>query len=341
MVGPVPALLLFALLSAAPPAEPESVNEGAIEGPVAPAKPETAPETAPNPAPAEPPASELPPPILTPEGTTPPGEQAGPEVPEVDEEEDTRGSLTFADPKPEPAPPPPEPEPEDFDYEQRSFEDMPYAPTAARRSAVQRNNDVLVRSFRAPIYAIAAVGRFATSLLGARDVIQPFGYGVAAELRINFLRVFKSRFGIDVYAGYTRFQERVDYPAVEGVSAEITRLNLLAHTDVSAGPSLQIPIGPVFLQFGASAGVAFSTLTRTQSVEAIDDELIISTDALLRGGLSLGVPVYSRHGLTLGAAVQHVFSRDQVAEDLADPDGPKAQPFGTWLEINLGYQMWF
>ncbi|HVI02104.1 MAG TPA: hypothetical protein VM869_25500, partial [Enhygromyxa sp.] len=110
---------------------------------------------------------------------------------------------------------------------------------------------------------------------------------------------------------------------------------------VSAGPSMQIPIGPVFVQFGASAGVAFSTLTRTQSVEAVDDELVVSTDALIRGGLSLGVPIYSRHGLTVGAAVQHVFSRDDVAVDLADPDGPTTQPFGTWLEINLGYQMWF
>lgn len=353
MVPAVSALLLFALLCAAPPAEPGDESESVIEGPAAPTQPDAQPDAAPADPPAAPsaapPADEaqpggeetnkVPPPMLTPEGTTPPGEQGGPEVPD-DEGDDERGSLTFAEPGPPPAPP--EPEPEDgYELEQRSFEDMPYAATAARKSATQRNNDVLVRSFRKPVYTIAAAGRFATSLFGGRDVIQPFGYGVAAQLRIHFLRVFKSRLGVEVYAGYTRFQQRVDYPAVEGVSAEITRLNLLAHTDVSAGPSMQIPIGPVFLQFGASAGVAFSTLTRTQSIEAIDDELVISTDALLRGGLSLGVPIYSRHGLTLGAAVQHVFSRDEVVEDLADPDGPKAQPFGTWLEINLGYQMWF
>lgn len=339
MVPAVSALLLSALLCAAPPAEPEpeSAIEPAIEGPVA--QPDAPPPGGEVPPPAEPPGQEVPPPMLTPEATTPPGERAGPEIPD-DAGDDERGSLTFAEP--EPTPPLPEPEPEDaYELEQRSIEDMPYAPTAARKSAVQRNNDVLTRPFNQPIYTVAAAGRFATSLIGGRDVIQPFGFGVGAELRIHFLRVFRSRLGVEVYAGYTRFPQRVDYPAVEGVSAEITRLNLLAHTDVSAGPSMQIPIGPVFLQFGASAGVAFSTLTRTQSIEAIDDELITSTDALLRGGLSLGLPIYSRHGLTLGAAVQHVFSRDEVAQNLADPDGPKAQPFGTWLEVNLGYQMWF
>jgi hypothetical protein len=314
----VSGLILLALLCAAPPAE------SAIEGP------------APAPA-AETPAPVVPPPTLTPEGTTPPGEEGGITFPEASDDEELSSYQN-------PEPPEPEPEaaqPEEYEFQERSFEDMPYAPTAARKSAVQRNNDVLVRPFRKPIYSVAAAGRFATSLIGGREVIQPFGFGVGAQLRIHFLRVVKSRFGVEVYAGYTRFSERIDYPAVEGVSSEITRLNLLAHTDVSAGPSMQIPIGPVFLQFGASAGVAFSTLTRTQSIEAIDDELVVSTDALIRGGLSLGVPIYSRHGLTLGGAVQHVFSRDEVAVDLADPDGPKAQPFGTWLEINLGYQMWF
>lgn len=234
-------------------------------------------------------------------------------------------------------------DPEQFEYEPtpREWEEMPYAATEARKSATQRNNDVLVRPFNKPIYSIAAAGRFATSLIGAREVIKPFGFGVGAQLRIHFLRVFKSRLGVEVYAGYTRFSQRINYPAVEGGEIKITRLNLLAHTDISAGPSMQIPIGPVFLQFGGSGGIAFSTLTRTQSIEAIQDELVISTDFLLRGGLSLGVPILNRHGLTLGGAVLHVFSRDEVPTSLADPDGPQSQPFGTWLEINLGYQMWF
>jgi hypothetical protein len=320
MVAAVSALLLLALLCAAPPAEP-------VEGPV------LAPDEAP--APVESPV-EPPPPRLSPEGTTPPGEEQG-GIAFPEDNEDNLSSYANPDPDPDPE----AAQPEEYEFMERSFADMPYAATAARKSAVQRHNDVLVRPFRKPIYSVAAAARFATSLIGGRDVIQPFGFGVAAELRIHFLRVFKSRLGVEIYAGYTRFPERVNYAAVEGVSAEITRLNLLAHTDVSAGPSMQIPIGPVFLQFGASAGVAFSTLTRTQSVEAIDDELVVSTDALIRGGLSLGVPIYSRHGLTLGGAVQHVFSHDEVAVDLADPDGPKAQPFATWLEINLGYQMWF
>jgi hypothetical protein len=320
MVPPVSALLLTALLCAAPPAEPDPP----------PAEPDSPPAVESEPAPTNVPA-----PTLIPAGTTPPGETEGPEIPDDEYEPEPFPASRFREPEPEPEPP------DDYELEQRRFEDMPYAATAARKSAVQRNNDVLVRPFRKPVYSVAAAGRFATSLIGGREVIQPFGFGVASQLQIHFLRVFKSRVGVEVYAGYTRFPERVQYPSVEGVSAEITRLNLLAHTDVSAGPSIQIPIGPVFLQFGASAGVAFSTLMRTQSVEAIEDQLVMSTDALLRGGLSVGIPIYARHGLTVGGAVQHVFSRDEVPVDLANPDGPKAQPFGTWLEINLGYQMWF
>jgi hypothetical protein len=322
MVRPVPALLLLALLCAAPPAEAEAPVEG-------PARP-----------PADPPIVEIvpPPPMIVPEGTTPPGEDDGPPVPR---EDDADRMSSYVAPDPPLDPETHAAQPEEYEFEERNLADLPYAPTAARKSAVQRNNDVLVRPFRKPVYNVAAAGRFASSLIGGRDVIQPFGFGIAAQLQIHFLRVVKSRVGVEIYAGYTRFPQRVQYAAVEGVSAEITRLNLLAHTDVSAGPSWHIPIGPVFVQFGASAGVAFSTLTRTQSVEGFDDEIVVSTDALIRGGLSLQVPIYARHGLTLGSAVQHVFSHDEVAEDLADPDSPKVQPFGTWLEIHLGYQMWF
>lgn len=335
MVPPVPALLLIALLSAAPPADATTAEPELAQ----PAEPASSPEPSPSPAPDPAPGIEGP----EPAGTTPPGETAGPEIPTGDPGDyGDFGDVITTGRQPEPEPDPePDLDPEDYEFEERSFEDMPYAATAARKSATRRNNDVLVRPFRKPVYTVAAAGRFATSLVGGRDVIQPFGFGVAAQLRIHFLRVVKARFGVEVYAGYTRFPERVQYAAVEGVSAEITRLDLLAHTDVSAGPSMQIPVGPVFLQFGASAGVAFSTLTRTQSVEAIDDELVISTDPILRGGLSLGVPIYARHGLTFGAAVQNIFSKEKVALDLADPQGPTTQPFATWLEINLGYQMWF
>jgi hypothetical protein len=316
MVRPVSALLLLALLCAAPPAE----SDAPVEGPARP--------------PADPPIVEIepvvPPPTLVPEDD-------GPPAPTEDDED----LSSYDNPLPPSDPEAHAAQPEEYVFEERNLADLPYAPTAARKSAVQRHNDVLVRPFRKPIYQVAAAARFATSLIGGRDVIQPYGFGVAAQLQIHFLRVVKSRVGVEIYAGYTRFPERVQYAAVEGVSTELTRLNLLAHTDLSAGPSWQIPIGPVFVQFGGSAGVAFSTLTRTQSVDAIDDVLVVSTDALIRGGLSLQVPIYARHGLTLGSAVQHVFSRDEVPIDLADSDGPKTQPFGTWLEIHLGYQMWF
>jgi hypothetical protein len=334
MVSLVPALLLAALLCATPPVEGPVRPEPIAREPDAPAEPEQPPTPVIQPSDvAEP--SLVEPPAVAPPAVDP--DELGPPSPTLTEPPEPPGPDDDPDDDPFAVEPPPVGE--TFDYPERSWADMPYFPTAARKSADQRNNDMLVRPFRQPIYSIAAAARFAYSLPG-RDVLQPFGFGFAAQLRIHFARVVKSRFGVEVYAGYTRFPRRVEYAEVEG-SRPLTRLDLLGHTDVSAGPSMQIPLGPVFLQFGASAGVAFSTLTRTYSAEAVGDELRTSTDALLRGGASLGVPVLNRHGLSFGAGVQHVFSRERVVIDLQDPDGPTARPFGTWIEAYAAYQIWF
>jgi hypothetical protein len=312
-VADVPFSLALVMLLAAPPIEgptPESgTSDDAREGP-----------------PAE--TSETTPPVQPP----PPGISGPPPAIELQPA-----------PKPAPAPaiarePEPEPEPE-IDYELRDRTEMPIGATAARKSAVQRNNEVLVRPFRQPVYSVTAEGRFGTLLSSGADLVQPFGYGFAAALRLHFLPVLKSRFGAEIHAGHTRFTKRVQFDDVDG--DKVVRKALLSDTDFSAGPSLEIPLGPLFLALGGSAGVAISSLYRPLSIDAIEDELVSTTNFMLRGGLSLGVPLLNHHGLSVGTAVHHVFSSREVAIDPTNADSATVRPFGTWLEVSLGYQIWF
>ena len=296
------------------PAQPEQEHEPGLGG-----SEDVQPAGGEQPA-GEQPAGEQPAgeqPAIEPGATTPPGEGQGPEIPESDEEDPNYAELDAAIAR---------------------TEDLPYFPTAARKSAVRRNNDVLVRPFRKPVYTVAAAARLGV-LIGRQQVVQPIGWGVAMHLRLHFLPVVKSRFGVEIQGGHSRFQERRDYESFTG--NQLTRITLLTHTDFGAGPSVQIPLGAVYLQAGASAGVSVSTLLRPISADSTEDELISETDFLLRGGMSLGVPILNRHGLSLGVGVQHVFSNREVAVDPTVTDGDKATPFSTWLDSFLAYQVWF
>lgn len=326
-------VLVGVLLSVAPPGDAAPAGDGAGENaspelqPPAPTldqlppQPEQEPGLGESedvqPADGEQPSTEPDEQAVEPGGTTPPGEAQGPEIPESDEENPNYAELDAAIAR---------------------AEDLPYFPTAARKSAVRRNNDVMVRPFRKPVYTVAAAARLG-ALIGRQRVVQPIGWGVAMHLRLHFLPVVKSRFGVEIHGGHSRFQERRDYESFTG--NQLTRITLLTHTDFGAGPSVQIPLGAVFLQAGATAGVSVSTLLRPISADSTEDELISETDFLLRGGLSLGVPILNRHGLTIGVGVQHVFSNREVAIDPTATDSGKATPFSTWLETFLGYQVWF
>lgn len=315
MLPAVSILALSLLLTFAPP----DAEAPAEVPPVT--RPEPPPPSIEFPPPQEGPSEEPPP------GTTPPGETEAGGVIVPDPSEDSS----------EDASPPLE-----WNVDERTLDSLPYAPTAARKSAVRRGNDVLVRPFRKPVYSVAAAARLGVLLGGGRHIIQPIAWGLAMQLRLHFLRVVKSRFGIEIHAGHTRWQQRDDFEVVVGDAAVVTRLSLLTHTDVSLGPSIEIPIGPVFVQFGASGGFAVSTLVRPRSADPAEDDQISEFDGLLRGGLSLGVPIANRQGLVIGGAVQQVFSnRELLIDPNGAPDGPKTSPFSTWLETYLAYQVWF
>jgi hypothetical protein len=322
-------IALVMLLAAPPiegPARPQSSPpEDADESPAgersdtAPAASDTAPEPA---EPSPPPTVEPPPPGIS-------------------------GSPPAVELLPTPAPAAPisrEPESEsdpdaELDYELRDRTDMPLGATAARKSAVRRNNEVLVRPFRRPVYSVTAAARFGTLFASGAELVQPFGYGFAAALRLHFLPVLKSRFGVEIHAGHTRFPKRVEFDDVDG--DKLVRKALLTDTDFSAGPSLEIPVGPLFVGLGGSAGIALSSLFRPLTIDGFGDELVSTTNFMLRGGLNLGVPLLNHHGLNIGAAVHHVFSPREVAIDPTIADSATVRPFGTWLEVSLGYQIWF
>jgi hypothetical protein len=324
-VAEVQISIALVMLLAAPPFEgpmrPESgTPEDAREAPPVETG-ETAPDAGETAEPSPPPPVQPPAPGIS---GTPPAIELAPEPAPV--------------PRPTPTSNEPEPEPE-LDYELRDRTDMPIGATAARKSAVQRNNEVLVRPFRQPVYSITAEGRFGTLFSSGADLVQPFGYGFAAALRLHFLPVAKSRFGAEIHAGHTRFSKRVQFDDTDG--DKVVRKALLTDTDFSAGPSLEIPIGPLFLALGGSAGVALSSLYRPLSIDAVEDELVSTTNFMLRGGLSLGIPLLNHHGINVGAAVHHVFASREVAIDPTNMDSVTVRPFGTWLEVSLGYQIWF
>jgi hypothetical protein len=329
----VSVLALTLLFAFAPPPEGDAPDEAAPPTHREPPPPSIEfppPQPAPNQpegpeSPDEPAAPDAP---DGPDGTTPPGEtEAGgvvvPDPSEDDEDDEARPPL-------------------EWNVDERTLDSLPYAPTAARKSAIRRGNDVLIRPFRKPTYSVAAAARLGVLLGGGREIIQPIAWGVAMQLRVHFLQVVKSRFGIELHAGHTRWQQREDFEVVVGDAAQVTRISLLTHTDVSLGPSIEIPIGPVFLQFGGSGGFAVSTLARARSADASEDEQISEFDGLVRGGLSLGVPIANRQGLAFGAAAHQVFSNREVLVDLnGAADGPKTSPFSTWLETYAAYQVWF
>ncbi|NJK31903.1 MAG: hypothetical protein HC927_05525 [Deltaproteobacteria bacterium] len=174
--------------------------------------------------------------------------------------------------------------------------------------------------------------------------MQPFGWGVAAHLRLHFARVLKSRFGFEVHAGHTRWQQRQNFDplVVSGGESTVTRITLLTHNDFGAGPSFEIPIGAVFLQIAATGGVAVSTLARPISADSREDLLISDVDGLIRGGLAVGIPIMNRHGLTIGSEVVQVFSNREIAANpLSDPDGAQVVPFSTWMSVYGAYTIWF
>jgi hypothetical protein len=207
-----------------------------------------------------------------------------------------------------------------------------------------RGNDVLQRELRKPTYSLAAIARFDTQLGNSQSVMQPYGFGFAAHIRIHALAIGRTRLGGVFHGGYSRWSERHLFSVPGDDQNRVTRSTLLYHVDLSLGPSLEIPAGPVFVIVDGSAGVGISGFQRPLSSEPAQDQTLRGADPLLRGGLALGVPIRNNHGIVLGAEFHKLFSERKIESD-PDPNSPAGEAnlaiFDMHVAGFVGYQLWF
>ena len=208
-----------------------------------------------------------------------------------------------------------------------------------------RGNDVLT-SERGIVYAVGASVRLAGLLAGGRGVIQPFGFGAALHFRLYGLYLGPLRIGGAAHLGHSHFLERrtVAQPDAAVGEQSAVRWAALGHTDFTAGPSIQLPVGPVLLEGGAGVGLGISSFDRPLGPFPSDEEQFIDYSLMLRGGGQVGIPLRDNQGIVVGFAVQRFFSALEIVRD-PDPAVPEAEPdthpFDLMLEGTVGYQMWF
>jgi len=208
-------------------------------------------------------------------------------------------------------------------------------------SAARRGNTALYRD-RGPVFSVIAAPRLGVLFAGGARVIRPVGFGGGLQFRVHAGRVGPFRFGGEAHFGHLHFLERRDVLTPEGSSAR--RYAALGHTEFALGPSVQIVMGPVFLELGVAAGLGISTLVRPLGPFVTDEEDVTSVSAMLRGGGHLGVPIRNNQGLAIGASIHKYFSRKQVVAqpDPEEPDAPTdTNPFDLALEIIVGYHFMF
>ncbi|HEY8378484.1 MAG TPA: hypothetical protein VIK91_18445 [Nannocystis sp.] len=222
----------------------------------------------------------------------------------------------------------------------------------------QRGNTVLDPETRR-VFGVAVSARLGL-LIGGGDVLferrPPVGFGFGLALRYHALRAGPLRFGFELQAGHTRFPERrrfavpadpttpTDPNTGAPMAREVTRVSSLSHTDMTLGPSVQIPARVLLVEVGAGAGLMVSNWWRRRSYNPFEDEQTVGYDAMVRAGVSFAVPIRKNHGVALGVDFQKVFSKQRVViEPPAEPTATaeSAVVFDMLLNINLAYQAWF
>lgn len=228
----------------------------------------------------------------------------------------------------------------------------------AYNSPAPRGNTVLDGGASRRVFGVAASARLGI-LIGGGDVLferqPPLGFGFGLALRYHALQLGPMRFGFEFQGGHTRFPERKRYEVPPDASTPIdpntgapaiqrvVRASALSHTDMTVGPSFQIPARVLLIEFGAGAGLMISNWRRMRSASPWDDEQTVAYDAMVRAGASIGVPIRNNHGLALGVDFQKMFSRTKVVVDRAAPPGtpPDSVVFDMLLNVTLAYQAWF
>ena len=211
----------------------------------------------------------------------------------------------------------------------------------------KRGNDAHARR-RGAVFSVVAAPRLGILLAGGADVIRPVGFGAGFSFRVHALHLGPLRLGGAVDLGHTRFIEpRTVSGNIDGQAQTARRFAALAHTDFGLGPSLQIVMGPIYLQGDLTVGLGISAFSRPTGVLTNEEEHHSDVSAMLRTGGLLGVPIRNNQGITIGASVQRYFSTYQL---VADPDAatdpsvevePDTNPFDLALDVSVGYLFQF
>ncbi len=216
---------------------------------------------------------------------------------------------------------------------------------APASAPVERGNDVMAKR-RGPVFSVVGAPRLGVLLAGGAEVMQPVGFGAGFSFRVHALHLGPLRLGAAADFGHTRFvEERVVTGVVDGAEQTVQRFAALGHTDLGAGPSLQLVLGPVYLQADLTIGLGISSFNRPLGVLTVDEDHHSDVSAMLRAGGVFGVPIRNNQGLTLGMAMQRYFSTYQlVAQPSDDPSleqPPDTNPFDLLLDISVGYLFMF
>lgn len=230
--------------------------------------------------------------------------------------------------------------------------------TVLAASPAARGNTVLDGDATRRVFGVSVISRLGI-LIGAGDVLfdrrPPLGFGFGLALRYHALRLGPMRFGFEFQGGHTRFPQRrrfavpadpttpIDPNTGAPVMPTVVRASTLSHTDLTLGPSFQLPARVLVIEVGAGAGLMISNWRHMTSASPWDDEQTVGYDAMVRAGASLAVPIRNNHGLALGVDFQKVFSRTQVTIDPSAPadTSPQGVVFDMLLNVTLAYQAWF
>ena len=218
----------------------------------------------------------------------------------------------------------------------------------ASAATQQRRNSVLQRSARQPVFGVAALARLGVLAGNGGVVIQPpLGFGFALDIRYHMLPIAGARLGLQFTAGHDRFQDRQTFSFTDknGDTQELRRFTTLGHTDITLGPSLQIPLRVLFLETGVSGGLAVSLFRQPRSIDPKDDVEVVGYEPMLRGDIALAIPIRQNQGIRLGVDVVKIWSPQKnwiISDPMAPVDTqPDTAVFDLYLNVILAYQAWF
>lgn len=175
------------------------------------------------------------------------------------------------------------------------------------------------------------------------DFMQPVGFGFSLGFRGNLIKAGPARLGLGIVAGYNRYGQRLAFADPNDPSGQdqVFRSALLSTFDFTGGAHIELIAGPVIPMLEFGGGLSVGRYVRPLSTEFNDEQTLNSFDPMIRGGLSLAVPVVDNHAVVLGGAVQKIFSGSLLALDPDDPDSEQRVVFDLAFEIALSYQGWF